>query len=124
MQLRSTDALFRQYCKTGDPKALAVVFDRTAPELLRIAGWLSGQRACAEDLLQRTFLLAIEARATFDGDQRALPWLCGILTNQARNLMREKARRARLVNEGATVRGPEQAAQDTEFAAAVAAARS
>ena len=123
MSLRSTDALFARYCRTGDGKALGIVFDRTAPELLRIAGWLCGNRADAEDLLQRTFLLAIEARAEFDRRQRALPWLCGILTNQARNLARDKARRAVLVTDGNAVRRPEQAAQDAEFAAAVAAAR-
>lgn len=123
MSLRSTDALFRRYCQTGDATALGVVFDRTAPELLRIAGWLCGNRADAEDLLQRTFLLAIEARSAFDPRQRALPWLSGILTNQARNLARDKARRALLAQEPAPVRRPEQAAQDAEFAAAVQGAR-
>ncbi len=92
--LRTTDALFRRYCRTGDARALSEVFDRTAPELLRLAGWLCGRRADAEDLVQHTFLLAIESRATFDPTQRAMPWLIGILTNLTRNLRRERARRA------------------------------
>src|SRR5262245_42325626 len=121
--LHPTDSLFRRYCRTGDPRALGVVFDRTAPELLRIAGWLCGNRADAEDLLQRTFLLAIESRASFDRSRRALPWLCGILTNQARNLQRERARRAALTPDAAAVRTPEQLAADAEFARAVVLAR-
>ncbi|HLQ36250.1 MAG TPA: sigma-70 family RNA polymerase sigma factor, partial [Planctomycetota bacterium] len=121
--LRSTDQMFRRYCRTGDPQALGVVFDRTAPELLRIAGWLVGNRADAEDLLQHTFLLAIEARGSFDHTQRALPWLCGILSNQARNLRRERARRAALGTTPGAARDPAAAAMDTEFGAAVLAAR-
>src|SRR5690349_2579732 len=114
LSLRSTDTLFRRYCRTGDANALAIVFDRTAPELLRIAGWLCGNRADAEDLVQRTFLLAIGSRASFDPRQRALPWLFGILTNQARNLVRDRARRAQAAAEARTARRPEQAVQDAE----------
>src|SRR5262249_48886514 len=123
LPLHTTDSLFRRYCRTGDPRALGVVFDRTAPELLRIAGWLCGNRADAEDLLQRTFLLAIESRASFDGSRRALPWLCGILTNQARDLQRERPGRAALTPNAQSARAPEQLAADAEFARAVARAR-
>jgi DNA-directed RNA polymerase specialized sigma24 family protein len=64
------DRAFRRYCRSGDPETLAEVFDRTARELLRVAVWLSGNRADAEDLLQRTFLSAIEGRDRFDPAQR------------------------------------------------------
>jgi DNA-directed RNA polymerase specialized sigma24 family protein len=52
LYLHSTDRLFQRYLRTGDPAALGKVFVRTAPELLRVAAWLCGNRADAEDLLQ------------------------------------------------------------------------
>ena len=59
------DSRFRQYCETGDPDALGDVFDCTAGRLQRVAVWLTGNREDADDLLQRTFLKAIETRAQF-----------------------------------------------------------
>src|SRR5262245_10220939 len=90
----AVDRLFARFCRSGDAQALGEVFDRTAPELLRVACFLAGQRADAEDLVQRTFLAAIEARSTFRGGARALPWLLGILANHARQLQRERRRNA------------------------------
>lgn len=74
---------FARFRRDGDAKALAAVFDATAPELLRIARHLGGSRNTAEDLLQSTFLTAIERRDGFDTDRRLLPWLIGILANHA-----------------------------------------
>jgi hypothetical protein len=34
------DRQFERFQKNGDPSALARVFDRTAPELFRVAAWL------------------------------------------------------------------------------------
>jgi RNA polymerase sigma-70 factor (ECF subfamily) len=89
-----TDQRFAHYCRTGDPDALADVFDRTAGRLMRVALWLVGNRADAEDLLQRTFLRAIEARASFELGRPVLPWLLGLLGNQARQLRGERQRSA------------------------------
>lgn len=89
---RSVDSQFARFCRTGDPAALGSVFDRTAPELVRIACYLTGNRADAEDLVQRTFLAAIERRGAFAAERRAMPWLCGILANHARQLQRDRAR--------------------------------
>jgi len=113
----AVDRAFRRYCQSGDPQALGEVFDRTAAELLRVALWLSGNRADAEDLLQRTFLSAIEGRARFDPAQRVLPWLCGIAVNHARSLQRERQRRAREVGEPARPEpDPVAAAAERELA--------
>src|SRR5688572_29115247 len=46
----------------------------------------------AEDVLQATFLAAIEAADSFDEQRRLLPWLVGILARQA-GLSRRRARR-------------------------------
>jgi RNA polymerase sigma-70 factor (ECF subfamily) len=88
------DRLFLRFCRTGDTGALGRVFDRTAPELLAVALHLCGNRADADDLVQRTFLAAIESRAAYDPRRRAVPWLLGILANHARRLQRERAAKA------------------------------
>jgi DNA-directed RNA polymerase specialized sigma24 family protein len=59
---------------------------------MRVALWLVGNRPDAEDLLQRTFLQAIEARASFELGRPVLPWLLGLLGNQARKLRSERQR--------------------------------
>jgi len=86
------DRRFAHYCRTGDPDALGDVFDHTAGRLMRVALWLALDRADAEDLLQRTFLQAIETRAQFDRGKPVLPWLMGLLGNQARKLRRDRDR--------------------------------
>src|SRR5262245_18686033 len=88
----AVDALFARFCRTGDPRALGEVYDRVAPELFRVALHTTGDAAQAEDVLQATFVAAIERRASFDTRQRAMPWLVGILANEAKRA-RERARR-------------------------------
>lgn len=86
------DRLFRAFTKSGDPRALGEVYDRLAPELLRIALHTARDAAEAEDVLQATFVAAIERARHFDPAQRVLPWLVGILANEARKA-RERATR-------------------------------
>lgn len=90
--LLAADRLFRRFQKTGDPRLLGQVFDRTAPELLRVALHLSRDRHRAEDLLQSTFLTAIEKAAQYDAERRVLPWLLAILANHARQAHRRDRR--------------------------------
>ena len=92
MFVHSTDRAFRKFQASGDSKALAYVFDATALELQRLARFLAGPEASAEDLLQATYLTAIEARQRFDATQRVLPWLIGILVNHAREARRRSQR--------------------------------
>jgi DNA-directed RNA polymerase specialized sigma24 family protein len=88
------DRAFRRYVRAGDPAALGRVFDHAAPELYRLGFHLLGDRHAAEDLVQQTFLVAIEQAARFDPAARVLPWLCGILTNRALHLRRQQRQRA------------------------------
>jgi DNA-directed RNA polymerase specialized sigma24 family protein len=60
------------------------VYDRLAPELLRVALHLVRDAAEAEDVLQATFVSAIERAEKFDPQERVMPWLVGILGNEAR----------------------------------------
>ncbi len=89
---RSLESLFERYRRRGEVSALAKIFDRTAPELLRIAMHLVRDPAVAEDLLQETFVAAMESAERFDASQRLVPWLAGILSNQARRHHRSTAR--------------------------------
>lgn len=90
---RTVELAFRRFQTRREPRALAVVFDRTAPELLALARHLAPPGTEAEDLLQATFVTAIEAADTHRKGERVLPWLCGILANHAR-AARRAGRRA------------------------------
>lgn len=87
------EPLFARFQSRGDPAALAAVYDRTAAELLRLALHLAGDSARAEDLVQATFLTAIEKADSFRAEQRLLPWLVGILQHHAKEARRREARR-------------------------------
>jgi len=86
------ETLFLSYRASGDPKALAQVFDLAAPEIYELARRLSRERADAEDLLQDTFVTAIEKRANWDEREPLLPWLVGILAILSQRRRRERAR--------------------------------
>jgi RNA polymerase sigma-70 factor (ECF subfamily) len=88
----SLSQTFARWRSNGDPRQLAEVFDRASPELLRVAIHLVGDVGAAEDLVQATFLTAIERAKTFDESRRLEPWLAGILENHARELARHAAR--------------------------------
>ena len=64
------ERLFERYRATGDPAALAALFDRTAPQLLKVARVLVRDRSLADDLLQATFVTAIEKASWFDGSRQ------------------------------------------------------
>lgn len=87
------DRWFATYRRTGDAAALAHVFDGCAVELLQVAMHLVRDIDVAEDLVQATFVAAIETAGSFDPSRAVLPWLTGILTNRARLALRA-ARRA------------------------------
>lgn len=105
---RRIDRAFARYRDHGDPLALARVFDLAAGELYRLAWHLCGDRHVAEDLVQTTFLVAIED-ARGPAPQRAvLPWLCGVLTNRARM----RWRRQRVEQQAAATLPPAPPAAD------------
>ncbi len=83
---------FQRFRDTKAPAALAAVFDATAPELARVARYLAGTGG-AEDLLQTTYLAAIETAEQWDPRMPLLPWLLGILVHRARDEGRRRRRR-------------------------------
>ena len=90
---RTVELAFRRFQTRREPRALAFVFDRTAADLLALARHLSPQGQEPEDLVQATFVTAIEAADSHRHGERVLPWLCGILANHAR-VARRRAQRS------------------------------
>ncbi len=89
------DELTRSYIRfrdRGDPAALARVFDATAPALLAVARHLLSEASAAEDLVQQTFLTAIERASAFRDGAPVRPWLFGILVRHVHNERRRRAR--------------------------------
>lgn len=92
-EARNVEDLFEFYRRHGDVRALARVFDRCAPELARVALHLAPDAATADDLVQSTFLTAIEEPQRFQSGRRFLPWLLGILANLAKKHADDQRRR-------------------------------
>lgn len=114
---------FAAFRRRGDGRALAAAFDATAPELLRVAAFLV-PRDDVEDLLHQTFGTAMARGSAYDASRPLLPWLLGILANEARTLRRRARmrRRDRDARSPAAARDPVAAASDRETAAAFAGA--
>ncbi|HEX6883102.1 MAG TPA: RNA polymerase sigma factor [Planctomycetota bacterium] len=78
--LRLRDALVR-----GEREAAEGFFRRHLGALYEFVHYrVGGNRALAEDLVQDTFLTAIERLAAFDGRSSLHTWLCGIARNKIR----------------------------------------
>lgn len=89
---RSVELAFRRFQRRRDPRALAFVFDRTAKDLLALGRHLTSPGTDAEDLVQATFVTAIEDASSFRDGERLVPWLVGILVNHARAARRRSRR--------------------------------
>ena len=89
----SPDECLARYRSTGDPTAFGALFDVTGPELLRVAVALCGDASTAEDVLQETFLAALEDLESFDVSRPVMPWLVGILRHRAERARRSAGRR-------------------------------
>ncbi len=92
MSGRDLETLFIAFRERGDVAALSAAFDQTSDELLTLALHLVPEPAQAEDLVQATFLTAIERADSFDRTRPFMPWLVGILARHAASARRERAR--------------------------------
>ncbi len=116
MKPRTIEAAFAEFCERCDPAAMAEVFDRAAPELLPLARRLTRGRSEADDLIQETFLAAIEHRESFDASRTLMPWLVGILVRQASSARRRSQRDidpGRMASRSQS--GPDEDAEAREF---------
>lgn len=89
----SAEELFERWRTHGDSRALAALFDGTAAEVWRVARHLAGDSHEADDLVQATFLAAIQSASHWRREQPLLPWLLGILANTLRMARRRERRR-------------------------------
>jgi RNA polymerase sigma-70 factor (ECF subfamily) len=120
MSAQDVDALFRRFAQRGDGEALGQVFDATWDELFRVALHFVERPDEAEDLVQATWLTAIEKAREPDPERRLMPWLIGVLALHARELRRK--RRREIDPRRIEVRRPESSdarAESVELAAAV-----
>jgi RNA polymerase sigma factor (sigma-70 family) len=92
MRERQLVRLFRQFRERKDGHALARIFDAKARELLGVAVHLVRDAQEAEDLVQATFLAAMERADSFDDGEPLSPWLFGILFREACKTRRRNAR--------------------------------
>ena len=86
--------LFQRFRDHGDTAALGELFDVVSTDLFRVALYVATNPSDAEDLVQATFLTAIESASGFDASRPLQPWLTGILTNHARRRRRDRSGRS------------------------------
>ena len=88
----SDEELFCIYRDCGDDEAFACVFRRTRPALLRLAGSLRVETSSIDDVVQVTYLVAMQKASIFDDSRSLVAWLAGILLREARRLRQERCR--------------------------------
>jgi len=86
------DRAFRAYLSHRRPEDLARVFNEVAPRLLLLANHVVGEPGEAEDVVQATFLRAIEVADRFERGRPVTPWLIGILVLEAKKMRRRASR--------------------------------
>ncbi|MEZ6038754.1 MAG: sigma-70 family RNA polymerase sigma factor [Planctomycetota bacterium] len=122
MQIRPDARLaFLRFRDEGDTAALAQVFDLVAQQLLLVASHVAGKQQQPEDLLQETFLTAIQRADRYDGERPLEPWLVGILVNVTRNdrRRREREQPSDAIEPAPTLHQPSDAAIEAEFVASL-----
>jgi len=83
--------------RAGDAAAFQRIVDSTSARLVRLAARMLGNVVDAEDVVQEAYVKAYKALASgeFDGRANVSTWLYRVVTNQAIDAMRGRARRPR-----------------------------
>ena len=85
------DLTLRDRILAGDREASELLFSRHLDSLYEFCHYrLGGDRAQAEDVVQDTFLVALEGLEKFDGRSSLHTWLCGIAKNKIRAQRRKR----------------------------------
>lgn len=98
-----TDLAIALACSSGDPQAVAELFERFQIPVTRYLSRLVPSRD-VEDLVQATFLQIARGKARFDGRSSAKTWLFAIATNVMRQHYRSSVRHRRILSALTTVR--------------------
>lgn len=92
---RFSDEAVAHACESGDPRAVAEIFERYHSVVMRYLT-RAASRDEAEDMVQATFLQIARGQVRFDGRSTVRTWVLGIATNILRQHFRTTARRRRL----------------------------
>ena len=85
------DLTLRDRILAGDREAAETLFQRHMDGLYEFCHYrLAGDRATVEDVVQDTFLVALEGLAAFDGRSSLHTWLCGIAKNKISSQRRKR----------------------------------
>jgi len=85
------DLALRDRVLAGDREAAASLFRRHVDALYEFVHWRAGgDRATAEDVVQDSFLVALQRLSSFDGRSSLHTWLCGIAKNRLRMTRRKR----------------------------------
>jgi RNA polymerase sigma-70 factor (ECF subfamily) len=85
--------------KSGDRSEFARLVDLATPAIYRLALKMVGDPQEAEDILQNTFLKALEALADFEGRANPMTWLYRIGINEALMLIRRRKPQVEIADE-------------------------
>jgi RNA polymerase sigma-70 factor (ECF subfamily) len=83
-------------CRRGDGAALEQVFRAESPRLCRLIAKVLGPHADADDVLQNTLVVAMEAFPRFRGEASVQTWLSGIALNVIKAHLRRPERTRRV----------------------------
>ena len=87
----SDDLTLRDRILAGDREAAEVLFERHMDGLYEFCHYrMGGDRAAVEDVVQDTFLVALEGLAGFDGRSSLHTWLCGIAKHKISSQRRQR----------------------------------
>lgn len=98
------DAGFVARCQRGDTEAFAVLVRRRQKQMINIAYRMIGDYDEACDVVQDAFLAAFRGIVKFRGEASFSTWLCGIVLNNAKTHLAQRA--IRLRREGASLDDP------------------
>lgn len=85
------DLSLRDRILAGDRDAATHMFEANLDGLYEYAHYrMGGDRAAVEDVVQETFLVALESLRGFDGRSSLHTWLCGIAKNKIRAHRRKR----------------------------------
>lgn len=91
LTLSAADQALRARVLSGDRVAAEDLCRRHLDGLYEFVHYrVGGDRATVEDLVQETFLVALEKLADFDGRSSLHTWLCGIAKNKIRTERRRR----------------------------------
>lgn len=104
----ASDSELVAYFRQGRAEGIARLVERHSPRLYRYLLRLVNEPTVAEDILQDTWLRAVERLDGYDARQPFLAWLFGIARHRAIDTLRQRARERRSLGRPALARENEE----------------